>query len=148
MGGVKVFIGGRGHYSITEVHPRCVFACWMKTTRHSHLCECMNEEHDHRPSSWFPSPPSCRLRQVGFFRWAASRGGVTTKVYSFTYRSSQTERTDKLQLTFLGLQQQFGFWEILQNILLRITNSWMFLPFCAGKVCVGTVRLIEFSFMS
>lgn len=34
-----------------------------------------------------------------FCRWAASRG-VTTKVYSFTGRGVQTERTDELQLGF------------------------------------------------
>lgn len=49
-----------------------------------------------------------------------SRGGVTTKVYSFTHRGSQTEQTDKhrqetaADTRFLGLRQQFGFREISQ----------------------------------
>ncbi len=53
---------------------------WQLNVNNSHLCECMNEEHDHRPSS---SCPSSLL---------SSRGGVTTKVYSFTRRGSQTDR--------------------------------------------------------
>lgn len=59
-----------------------------------------------------PSSPSCRL-----CRRAASRRGLATKVYSFTRRSSKTERNDKYwQETAADLkrtQEQLGFRGIL-----------------------------------
>lgn len=80
----------------------------------------MTTDPSHRSPRGSPFvPSSSRLHQVCFCRWAASRGGVATKVYSFTCRGSQAEQTEKhLQERFLGLRDKFGFEEILLLFLL------------------------------
>lgn len=80
------------------------------------------------------SPPLLSSQSGCFCRWAASRGGVTTKVYSFTHRGSQTERltTGRLINQSKEFKKQVRF---QGNVTVFLTWNHklmdVFEPFCA-----------------